>query len=127
MNNQQILGLSFEEYWDIVNEYAYDLDRFSTHDKLLAALKNDTRIKKSEDNVPYYDLISEIISKGEGCVCDLCDSIFALDDAFDIDYADPDNENDMKILKGLEDMENGENVVCICQDCYHKLLKAGKK
>lgn len=108
--------LQVEKEQDIINEYAYDLDRYDTYEELVAALRGDERIKYPEGDAYYLELATEVISKADCVVCDCCSHIVSCDDAFCADY--PDVDGDYKVAQALGDSES-----VICMRCYNKILK----
>lgn len=110
---------------DIINEYAYDLDRYETYEDLVSALRGDERIKYDEGDAYYLDLATQVISKADCIVCDRCSSIIYCDDAFGIDYAD--TEETMRVVEILRGEKDGENMSILCPECYHELKKKGER
>ena len=109
---------------DIIDEYAYDLDRYETYEDLVSALEDDDRIPYEPQDALYLELASDIISKGEGVVCDRCSAICPMDSAFDTDYAE--NEDDDLIAAVLLQEEDGEYMCILCPDCAKELFERGK-
>lgn len=107
---------------DIINEYAYDLDRYDTYEELVSALRGDDRLKYDKDNSYYLDLATQVISKGEGIVCDRCSNIIPCDEAFCADYADTD-----ETIMVVKEMNKEDDMMSIiCQDCYKELKTKGE-
>lgn len=119
--------LQVEKEQDIINEYAYDLDRYNTYEDLVSALRGDERLKYEDGDAYYLELASDIIGKGEGYVCDRCSCIASLDDIYAFEYGDPDNENDCLLADQLRHEHLEDEVGDICQDCYQEMLDNAKR
>lgn len=110
---------------DIINEYAYDLDRYETYEDLVSALRGDERFKYEDGDAYYLDLATQIISKADCIACDRCSRIVYCDDAFCIDYADTDET--IRVVETLRGEEDGENMSILCPVCYNELKMKGEK
>ena len=110
---------------DIIDEYAYDLDKYDTYEELVSVLRGDERLEYDDWDTYYLDLASDIISKADCIACDRCSRIAYCDDAFGIDYAD--TEETMRVVEALRGEEDGENMSILCPDCYNELKMKGER
>ena len=123
--------MDFWKKWEeVINDYAYDLDRYEHYLDLRKAVENDSRVfpngfnpDNDKDTELVCDLVPEIMSRGEGYACDYCDKIVPLDDIYAVEYGDPDNPNDVKIAKYIKRHHLEDSAYDICQECYKKFLE----
>lgn len=84
-------------------------------------------IEINYDDIENIEPFEDVLSPIEYTYCDRCGNLESSSEACWLDYMDWENENDLKVIKELENEEHNHEPCVICDMCYHELLdKKGK-